>query len=475
MKIKSLILIASVLSTLSSIGFGQNTPSSVAVDERALGIVDVYRIAQKNDQELRAASYDYLASKKQADIARAALLPQIALQYSSVEASNDLELFNTNGALQSSSSSTNLAASVNVPLLDIESWRRYRSGVMSEKAGDNDFELAQDQFILRVLHSYLDVLAGKDRLEAAKAREGSFKKQLDRVKQRFRVGIATANDREESQAGYDQAISLKIAQELDLDRATWQLYSVTGYYMNNLLPLCSAYQPSDDSIINFDINEQLNLAKQKNPLLNAVRHNVKALELQAKSASAARYPKISLGLTVVDNTLDSMDVTPAEFADVFADSAFKNAQADTLSLTLSMPIFTGGAITAQASQAWSRYRAANSRLNLLERQHEAKFSSAIFSIRAAKASVDASLQALKSADLALKATQSGYDTGIRNVVDLVRSADNYYNILANYSISRYVYLKAIFNLYYEIGELDDPDIEWIDGLLDYGVSSSCQF
>jgi outer membrane protein len=79
--------------------------------------------------------------------------------------------------------------------------------------------------------------------------------------------------------------------------------------------------------------------------------------------------------------------------------------------------------------------------------------------------VRATQQALKSAELALEATEAGVEVGNRNTVDLLNSRQQLFLAQTNYAQSRYTYIVNVLRLKEAAGILGIKDIETINGWL----------
>ena len=115
-------------------------------------------------------------------------------------------------------------------------------------------------------------------------------------------------------------------------------------------------------------------------------------------------------------------------------------------MTLSVPIYSGGAVTARTAQARYRFVAASEDLELAYRSTVRSVRSAYNDVIAATSTIRALQQAVVSADSALKATEAGFDVGTRTIVDVLNSTRNQFDARQRLASARYDFISAILDL-----------------------------
>jgi hypothetical protein len=88
------------------------------------------------------------------------------------------------------------------------------------------------------------------------------------------------------------------------------------------------------------------------------------------------------------------------------------------------------------------------------------------------ARVQALRHALQSSETALQATESGYDAGSRTAVDLLNARRNLVQAQTDYSSSRYDFIVSIIRLRYAAGNLDQQQLQQINGWLTATAATS---
>ncbi|MCL4778704.1 MAG: TolC family protein, partial [Gammaproteobacteria bacterium] len=140
-------------------------------------------------------------------------------------------------------------------------------------------------------------------------------------------------------------------------------------------------------------------------------------------------------------------------------------ETDSISLQLTLPIFSGGQTSARVQQAVYRHRAARERLERTARETEQQTRDAYLGVISDISRVAALKQALESSRTALKASEAGYEVGTRTAVDVLDAKRKTYVAEALYLRSRYDYLINGLRLKQAAGTLTVDDLAQVDTLL----------
>ena len=171
------------------------------------------------------------------------------------------------------------------------------------------------------------------------------------------------------------------------------------------------------------------------------------------------YPTLEL----VANYGDSS----TEISDQFRDGvAFPNFdtdnQRDSITLQLSVPLFSGGRTSSRVREAVHLHRASKEQLQRVARETERATRDAYLGVLSEISRVKALGQAVASSRTALEATQAGFDVGTRTIVDVLNSQRALYSAITNYYQSRYVYVGNVLRLKQAAGTLKVEDLEQVD-------------
>lgn len=437
---------------------------------------EIYDLALQNDPQLRAANAAYLADREAKNIRRAGLLPQVAgtAEYAETDSDEDTSsVFVLNGLEVNSgvkgdgdADQTQFALSVQQPLFDLPAWFDYRQGKTVSEQARLQFADAQQELIIRVADAYFNVLRASDDLTSAISEQQAIGRQLEQIRQRYEVGLLPITDVHEAQAVYDNTSVNTLLLEGALRIAFEGLEVLTGQPEQQIAGLTATFpvQPPDAAREDWvskamENNLQLRIAKQN---LEAARNNATARKMEHMptvtgnySYSDTDYSKDFKGTNLLGTAIN----TPSS----------NDNQAHMMSVRLNVPIFTGGLVSAQRRQAGQQYAQADETLNYVLRNTTQQARNAHLVVVTAAATVGARMQAIKSAESALEATQAGYEVGTRNIVDVLLAERNLHAAKRNYANARYDYIKASLNLKRVAGQLSPDDIyqlnAWVDPAL----------
>ena len=438
---------------------------------RADSLRDIYELALENDAQLKAEEAQYRANLERENLGLSALLPQVNANYLYQNADTDtdresIEL--TEGGLSPVDTFTNTdvdtdgyEVSVGQALFDLPAWFTFQSGKEFTKQSEATFAANQQNLIVRVVEAYLAVLRAQDNLSASKAQERAFERQLEQTQQRFEVGLIAITDVYEAQAAYDLSQVNRIVDENNVAVALERLSVLTGQNHGNLNVLKEDFdinppEPADRSAwVEFALGNNLSLA--------ASRYAEEAARQNAKARQMEHAPKVNASYAYSDFSTDG-DLSrkpPTEF-DVPPD---QDQEQEVWGVRLDMPLYTGGAISANRRQAAQEFNAAREQRINLTRTTVTEARSRHMTVMSDVARVAARKQSIVSSKSALDATQAGYEVGTRNVVDVLNAQNTLFAAERDYANSRYDYIVNLLRLKENAGLLSPQDVYNLDSYL----------
>ncbi len=136
-----------------------------------------------------------------------------------------------------------------------------------------------------------------------------------------------------------------------------------------------------------------------------------------------------------------------------------------IELEVTVPIFSGGLIQSQVRQAQYNWIAAKDNVQLVTRRTEYLARDSYNGLVSEIAQVNALRQGLESAQVALKATEAGYEVGTRTTVEVLQGQTNLVQAQTSYTQSRYNYLLDVIALRLAAGTLDRATLVEINASL----------
>lgn len=416
---------------------------------RAADLAQAYEAAVRNDPVLGAARAQLAANEEAVPQTRSLLLPSVGMSGSTNW--NEVEQLGDPG-FELEFNDHDWGAQLAQPILDMESWYTHSSARASVNAARFSFDSTEQELIVRTVQAYLDVLRADSAVVSSQRAEAATQRQLEQVQQRFDVGLVAITDVLESQSGYDNSVVVRVQAVGDHDIFFEVLRTLTGEPYDEILDISESLP-----IVNpapADVEEWVNVALATNP-------NVLSAEQQLVAAERTVRARRSGHLPTIDGTITfrhSVTGGPAFFGN--------KSDATVYGLRATLPIYQGGFISSRTKEAQaladrsaqllqdSRLTISRDTRNLFRR------------VQTDVVRVGARLKAIASAESALEATETGYEVGTRNVVDVLRAQDNFFRSQFDYADSRYNYMLSLILLKQRAGVLSPADLLELNNFAD---------
>ena len=433
-------------------------------------LLQSYNNARNSDPQFAAAESRQLVTREGAVQARAVLLPQISgsasLRRSKSEGPGIFQPDPTQPAFPGTSSSTSTSRNYGIDgsqvLFDFGRFSTLKSQQALTRA--SEFQLESDglSLITRTSAAYFNVLVQLETLAAAEAAETALKKQFDFASKRLEVGLAPITDMHEARAQYDGARANTILARNAVQDSYQALVEITGAPVANLKGLPDNFQP--ELPVARDADGWVQTAIAQNPALQAKQEQVRSSEIGVDTARAGHLPTLTLsggyskGANWGERTFS---------AGAFNGTSPTNneSRGPNLGVTLSVPIFSGGATQSRVRQALAQRDVARDELEQQRRALERNTRNAYQGLVAGISEVEARRLALVSAQSAYEASQVGLEVGTRTVLDVLNNQRTLFSAQQAYAQSKYNFLQSRLLLEQAAGTLELSDVEDVNRLL----------
>ena len=211
-----------------------------------------------------------------------------------------------------------------------------------------------------------------------------------------------------------------------------------------------------------DEDEWVERALEQNLDLVASRISADIASKEVNSRRSAHMPTLDL---VVNRSSFEQDSEQSNDNNPFS-PLFTSSDQDSVSLQINVPLFAGGRNTSRVREAVYLHRAARERAQRIARETERLARDSYLGVLAEISRTRALEQALKSSEVALEATQAGFEVGTRTTVDVLDAQRQLFNARTQYLRARYDYLLNVLRLKQASGTLQVQDLERINGLLE---------
>lgn len=434
-------------------------PTGAAAPRDDNTLSGIYALALGNDPVLAVAEASYRVGLEERKLGLAGLLPQAQAEYSLGDIEQESRGAFAAGAqvfpneTDSEIDSEDWALRLEQPLFDLSAWFTFRQGGELTRQAEATFSQAQQDLIVRVINAYTEVQRAGANLSASGAQVEAFEAQLEQVQQRFDVGLVAITDVLDAEAAYDNAIAEQIADSAALEVALELLSVITGQEHAEVWELRDAFpvtDPTPDAMADW-----LDFALEHNVDLTVAELGRDATLHAARAAASQHLPRVTLGLSRSNSQsdVDQFDLVQS------TDSAFERDQTtNAITLNVTVPLFTGGRVSAQRRQAYAQYDGSISSYERTRREVTQLTRALYINVKRDVARTRARARAIESTQSALEAAQVGYEVGTRNVVDVLNAQRAVFSAIRDHSNSIVDFVQDVVQLKRQAGILTPADV-----------------
>lgn len=417
---------------------------------QATDLKSVYEQALANDPQLAAELASANANAQAQGLTGAAVMPTISFEANI--GTNTVEV----SSVDTDVDVTTYGITLNQPLIAPEAWFSYAAASAISDAAELEARKAEQSLVVRVSEAYFNVLRANAGLASAKATEAAVKRQLEQTQQRFKVGLIAITDVHEAQAQYDSATVDLISAETMLDIAYESLAVLTGERYDRIQPLKETIPLVGPTPADRTHWEQKALGQNLDVLIS--EKNQTSAQRKHKSKVSSHLPTVSLRGTY-ELSVDGGSSSQTE-------ALYDEDKTTTyVGVNVSMPLFAGGATWAGQKQAYYQRQAAEQGYEASRRGTSLSVRNLFRTLEADVARVKARKQAMTSAKSAMEATQTGYEVGTRNIVEVLTAQRAVFGAQFNYAAARYDYVINVLKFRQAVGELSAADIDEVSNWL----------
>jgi protease secretion system outer membrane protein len=420
---------------------------------QALGLLDAYDLALRNDPTFQAAIQEREAGEENRIIGRAGLLPNLSWSYNNSRNESEVTQSTAVGNVTSDRDYRSYASTLTLqqPLLDYEAYARYRQGAAQALFADERFRGKSQELAVRVLSAYSQALLAQERIELSRAQKRAYAERLQLNERLLKGGEGTRTDLLETQA----RLSLAQAEEIESldtqDAALRELEAIVGepLQIEELAPLTRQFDIPPLEPNRFETWRDLAMAN--NPELKSQHHALDAAEYEVERKRAGHMPKVSLYASSRQTSSDS-------------ESSY-NQKYDTNSvgIQVSLPLFAGGSVSASTRQAANQQSQAQYELDAQTARTLIELRKQFNLNTSGAAKVRAYEMAVSSATALVTATKKSVTGGERVNLDVLDAEQQLFTARRDLADARHAYLLARIQLKYFAGLLNEQDLRALAG------------
>lgn len=376
-----------------------------------LGLAELFRQARPHEARLQAAEAALRAGREQVPLAQAQLRPQVALTAARLK--NDLESTNPGflGPVTSQDRyiSENQTLTLRQPLYRPAQWAALKAARHGERAAQAQRDAEYAAFGAKVGGAYFDVSLAEGQVHFAAELVQALELQLAAARRSFEAGAGTRTDIDEVRAQLDAALADQVEALQARESAAQQLQVLLGGRVALLQPVSlrpeAVWSQADGELAAWQAR-----ARQASAEIRMLQAQADAAQEDIARAAAGHKP--TLDLLVQRSRSGSENVTRIQ-------SSYDNTS---IGLQLNLPLYSGGAVSAQTRQALAESEKANHLLQAARDELDARVRKEHRGVVESLARLRALEQAVASAGTALRSAERSFQAGVRSRIDIALAA-----------------------------------------------------
>ena len=426
-----------------------------ATSAQAQSLQELYDAARGYDAGFISAKAQFEANLAKANQALGGILPNIALTGSvsrtKLEVRNDGSQVLAQDRLYGTGTG---AVTLTQPLYRPAAWAAYRQGGQQLQQAAAQYEVAEQDLLVRVSQAYFDVLTSEDSLAFVKAQKQAVGEQLASAKRNFEVGTATITGVRDAQARFDLTTAQEIAAENDLRIKRLALDLVVG--MQNTQPKRLANNSKLVEAPKESVDAWVSQSEAASPAVKQATLAYEVAKLEVDKANAGHKPTLDAQISYAGTRNVNGNAVSPIGSHIFNPSA---------AVVLNVPVFAGLTTMYRVREAAALENKAQSDLEAAKRNTAQATRTAYFGLIAGLSQVKAYEAAEASSQSALDANKLGYSVGVNINIDVLNSQSQLYQTKRDLAKARYDVLVGNLKLRQAAGTLTPQDLESINSLL----------
>lgn len=391
-------------------------------------------------------------------------------------------------------------------LIDFEKMAAYRQGKALTLSSEAYFQDRQQELMLRVATAYAEVLFAYENVMLSRVQLETLEEQLKANERMLEAGVGTVTDIMETRANRELARAAKIEAEDVHSVALNRLKSITGLDFDDVKPLrkqmALLWQPGESQ------EAWKNRAMENSAFLRSLRHRVDSARYVMDRASAAHMPRLDLvvslshgrtstasirssssqndstrqtnetgdsqetvqissigpGQTDTVNTTGTTQVGASSSASQSAYESARSRQRGTdrrIGVELTIPIFSGGGISARERQAVAQLSQAEADFERQLEEVSLEINRQLRLIQSHSQRAQALVQAVEASTAAVEATRRGMTVGVRSNIDVINAQERLTRSQRDLANAQYSFLLSYLQIRYLSGVLSEVDLRVI--------------
>jgi outer membrane protein TolC len=416
-----------------------SVPSGPASDEVVqLTLRDAIKMALRYNLGAIESGQNAQMARGQRLLALSNLLPQVSAGASETVQQVNLATFGLNRlktgipTVVGPFSYSSVDASVSQTLFSYESIQRFRAARTAEQAAQLSYQDILDVVTLTVGNAYLQIIEADSRIQAQEAQVQNARALYDRAVDQVQAGTAPRIDATRTDVQlHTEEYNLSIARN-NFAVAKLALGRAIGLPLGQQFELAEALPYSE--ITPLSVDDALQIAfKSRNDFRSAL-DSQKAAAQTLSAAKGERYPTVAVN---------------GSYGDI--GPTFGHSHRDfTFQAGIRVPLFTGGRIKGDITQAEAELRQRKAEAENIRGQIDQDIRTALLNLNAAKEQVEVATQNVELANESLARSKDRFTSGVTDSVEVVQAEqvlasanDQYITSLYNHNFAKLSLARAL--------------------------------
>jgi outer membrane protein TolC len=386
-------------------------------------------------------------ARGQTKIARSALLPNLNASLSETVQQTNLQALGVHFDLPIPGFSPptivgpfnyfDLRASLSQTVFDLTARNNYRATKELVRANELSVEDARDLIVLAVGGTYLQVIAARSRIDAARAQLTTAEALFKQTSEQRAAGVVAQTDLNRSQIQLLTQQQRLFSLENDYSKLKISLARLTGLPPNEQYEISDAIPFAEAPPLSLE--EALRQAFEQRSDLKAAEAQVQAATRARSAARAERLPSFA-----VRADYGVIGTNPSQAHGTFAVAG-----------TIRVPIWQGGRVKGETEVADAALDQRRAELQDLKGRIESEVRNAYFDLQAAASQVEVARKNIQVATQNLELTRQKFDAGVSDNVEVVQSQEALSTANTDYINSVFAHNLAKLSLARAIGRASE--------------------
>lgn len=420
----------------------------------AADLLDIYRLALRNDPTFEVARYTLKAAREKYPQAVAGLLPAVNASGTN-NVTRAQNVFSNAPGVTRDVHAWNWSLQLTQPLIRIQNVYAYDEAKVALEQAQAQYNLAEQDIILRITQAYFGVMASREGIKVAEAELSATEEQLQLAKRGFENGVAAITDVREGQSRADLARAHLVEARNELDAKSAELGKIVDEVPEQLAALGPSVpipppQPNDQQ---FWIDQ----ARETSPAMRAARSALLVAEAQVGKSRAEHTPTLDLVASYGENYSSGSTTMPTDFA--------SRGQTRQVGVQFNIPLFAGGGTSSRVAEAIANKYRAGAELEVARRQAATDARLAFAGVVNGLSQITALESTVESNQSMVNESHAGYKLGVYNNFKVLDAEQRLYTAKRDLVKARYETLFQALKLKAATGALSEDDLIRANDLL----------